>query len=73
MSTELQKSQINLDCPDERDVIRLVFQGVSSVVPRGFLDVFTAAEVLRMWSSDNIQDWSRANRDWLTLTADTLL
>lgn len=69
MSTEILKSQINLDHPDERDVLRLIFQGVGSSTPRGFSDVFTAEEIFKMWSSDDIMNWTQANRDWLTLAA----
>lgn len=73
MSTTILKSQINLDCPDERDVLRAIFFETSSTAPRGFLDVFTEDEVLQMWGSENIYKWSRGNRDWLISTVDEIL
>lgn len=73
MSIETLKSQINLDCPDERDVIRALFVEANTNEPRGFLDVFTDEEIMRMWGSDEIWNWSTSNRDWLIQTVHSVL
>jgi hypothetical protein len=73
MSTTILKSQINLDCPDECDVLRAIFFETITTSPRGFLDVFTEDEVLQMWGSSNIYNWSSSNRDWLVQTVDKIL
>lgn len=69
MSISVLKSQINLDCPDELDVLRAIYFEAGSTTPRGFLDVFTEDEVLQMWGSDNLKHWSKPNKDWLVNTA----
>lgn len=64
------KSQINFDAPDERLVLRAIYCDTNTNVPRGFLDVFTQEQVVRMFNSDRVWEWSHRNRDWLTQTID---
>lgn len=72
MTLDEIKSQIDLDSPDEHMVMKAVFFEAGNSL-KGFLDVFTEEEVVKMWQSDNIWSWTQSNRDWLTSTVDSII
>lgn len=66
--------QIDFDAPDERLVTRAIFHGVGTNAYRGFSDVFSEEQILRMGSSDHVYEcWSEHNRSWLISAIDAAL
>lgn len=60
------RDEINFDNPCEDEVVRAIFHEAKSNELRGFTDVFSDEEIVRMGTAKNIwSEWSKENRDWL--------